>query len=207
MRVDMGVLQMETTGRPDGERPGDCDTYYDLLVATAFEEGAEFELDEDRCGEVDREFYQFYHRRICWLALREYDHAVSDAEHTLRLMDFTTPNAPDPQWALLHEQYRPFVLFHRIQASALRELESSEPGKAVEQIDQGLELLEKVFLDHDADEQFEGDMFVVKLREMRQAVVEHYELGPTLAEQLADAIAAEQYERAAQLRDQMDSQE
>ena len=45
---------------------------------------------------------------------------------------------------------------------------------------------------------------MLKLREMRDSVKEHYELGPTLTEQLADAIAAEQYEIAAELRDRMD---
>lgn len=204
MRVDMGILQMEVEGRPDGERPGDADTYYDFLVATAFEEGSEFELDESRCSEIDREFYQFYHRRICWLSLKEYGKAVADAEHTLRLMDFSSANAPDAEWALMHEQYRPFVLFHRIQASALEQLEDSDAEQAVEIIDAGLQELSDVFSEHDVEDRYDDDAFVIKLREMRQAIVDHYELGPTLAEQLAEAIAAEQYELAAELRDQME---
>lgn len=204
IRVDMGVLQMETDDRPDGRRPEGFPTYYDFAVALAFEEGAEFELDEERCSEIDREFYQFYHRRIAWLTLKEYDRAVADADHTLRLMDFSSANAPDPQWAMLHEQYRPFVMFHRIQAGALAELESTEPRAAVGLIDSGLEELEKIFVEHDAEDRFDDDLFVNKLREMRTSVVEHYELGPTLAEQLAEAIASEQYELAAQIRDQLD---
>ena len=34
VRVDMGVLQLETTGRPDGTRPSGHDTYYDFLHFT-----------------------------------------------------------------------------------------------------------------------------------------------------------------------------
>ena len=203
MRVDLGVLQLETTGRPDGEKPEGFDTYYDYLVATAFEEGPGFELSEEQCVEVDREFYQFYHRRICWLALKEYALAASDAEHTLALMNFTSANAPDEEWAMMHEQYRPFVLFHKIQASALDALESTEPDRAMKTIDQGLSDIEHLFIEHDAQEHFEGDPFVVKLREMRKAVVEHYHLGPSLAEQLAEAIAEEHYELAAQIRDRI----
>ena len=74
---------------------------------------------------------------------------------------------------------------------------------AVKVIDEGLEKLISVFEQHELEDHFEEDAFVVKLREMRNAVVEHYDLGPTLAEQLADAIASEQYELAAELRDRI----
>lgn len=201
MRVDLGMLQLETTGRPDGDRPEGFSTYYDYMMSLAFAEGTEFCLDEERCREIDREFLQFYHRRICWMAIKQYDQAVRDAEHTLRLMDFSSANAPDPQWALMHEQYRPFVLFHRIQATALADLESSNPAAAVRAIDEGLEQLGKVFAQHEAEDHFDEDVFVAKLREMRASVVDHFDVGPSLAEQLARAIAAEQYERAAELRD------
>ena len=203
MRVDMGLLQMETVGRPDGQRPHGFDTYYDYLVAQADEEGEEFQLDDERCTEVDREFYQYYHRRICWLTLRDYSSAIKDATHTLALMEFTSTNAPNPEWSLVHEQYRPFVLFHKIQASALEQLEANEPKTAVGAIDQGLTELQRIFETHEAEDFFEEDGFVIKLQEMRTAIVEQYELGPSLTEQLADAIAQEQYELAAKLRDRI----
>lgn len=205
MRVDMGILQLETTARPDGVKPEGFDTYYDYLVSLSFEEGESFQLDEERCVEIDREFYQFYHRRICWLTLKRYSEAAKDADHTLSLMDFSSSFAPEPQWALVHEQYRPFVMFHKIQSMALIELESTNPETAIQTIDKGLESLAEVFEKHEATEHFEDDMFVIKLREMRAAVKEHYELGPSLTEQLAEAIATEQYELAAKLRDRLSS--
>ena len=204
MRVDMGIIQMEISGRPDGETFDGSDTYYDYLASLSFAEGEKFQLDEDRCVEIDREFYQFYHRRICWLTLKRYTEAAKDALHTLALMDFSSAYAPDAEWALLHEQYRPFVMFHKIQALALIQLEESDPEGAIQIIDQGLKDLAEVFEKHDAAEHFDEDAFVSKLREMRESIKEHYELGPTLTEQLADAIAAEQYELAAELRDRID---
>jgi len=209
IRVDLGILQLEKQGRPDGAKPGGFDTYYDYLVSLAFKEGETFQLDEERCVEVDREFYQFYHRRICWLTLNRFSEAVSDAEHTLALMNFSEAYAPTPEWAMLHEQYRPFVLFHKFQSLALQELENSQPRAAVDAIDDGLKSLAKVFETHHAEDQFEEDPFVEKFSDMRTSIVEHYELGQSLAEQLEEAIATEQYELAAELRDRLmdDSEE
>src|ERR1700734_1414394 len=83
MRVEMGILQLEVDGRPDGTKPGGNETYFDQLVDEALKEGESFELDSQQCAAADREFLQFYHRRICWLALREFRRAVRDADHTL----------------------------------------------------------------------------------------------------------------------------
>ena len=88
MRIDMGILQLETTGRPDGTMPEGSDTYYDHLVSQAADQGEELVMSEDHCNEADREFVQYYHRRVCWLTLREFPRAVDDAQHTLALMDF-----------------------------------------------------------------------------------------------------------------------
>jgi hypothetical protein len=205
LRVDMGVLQMETTGRPDGARPGGCDTYYDHLLSLAFEEGPSFQLDAERCLEIDREFLQFFHRRICWLALREFERAAADAEHSLKLMDFSTAHAPSQQWAEMHEQYRPFVLFHRIQATALAQLEKDKARAAIGALDAGLEELRKVYAEgplEDSDD-FDGDDLVLSLREMKGAIAEHYRVKPSLAEQLNQAVASEKYELAARLRDRI----
>src|SRR5262245_55214113 len=75
MRVDLGLLQLETTGRPDGSRPhghASYATYLEEQAELAARLGKELTLDEDQCEEADREFVQFYHRRICWLSLRQY---------------------------------------------------------------------------------------------------------------------------------------
>lgn len=203
LRIDLGVLQMETTGRPDGRRPDGADTYYDRLIGLAFEEGESFELDDDRCVEIDREFVQFYHRRLAWLALREFEHAVRDADHTLALMDFSSAHAPDEEWADMHEQYRPFVLFHRTQAAALRELELNRPEHAVAALNEGLGKMRQVFARHDLLEDFEDDELVVKLVDMKETLSEQHDLEAPLSQQLAEAIAEEQYELAAEIRDRI----
>ncbi len=205
MRVDLGVLQLETTGRPDGTRSEGSETYFDYLIGQAVHFGHEFLMSEEQCSEADREFVQYYHRRVCWLSLREFENAIRDADHTLALMDFCKKYSPDEQWTMSHEQYRPYVLFHRTQAEALSQLDENHGGAeaSIQAISRGLERMRIFFLEHEADDYFEEDELVGRLRELQSALRDHYAVGRTLDEQLADAIAAEQYELAAQLRDEL----
>jgi hypothetical protein len=203
MRVDMGVLQMETEHRPDGQRPHGAETYYDYLVGEAIREGGSFQLSREQCAEADREFVQYYHRRICWLSLREYRRAAKDADHSLAFMDFIREHSPDDEWTLSHEQYRPFVLFHRVQAGALAILEETGPEAAIVEINRGLDRFRDLFARYDAADQYSEDELVKRLEEMREGVRQRYDVGRTLDEQLADAVLAENYELAAKLRDRM----
>jgi hypothetical protein len=203
MRIEMGALQMETTGRPDGEHPGGFETYLDYLNSLVMHEGETFAMSEQQCLEVDREFVQFYHRRICSLALREFRRAVGDADHTLALMDFVLNWSADQEYTVSHEQYRPFVTFHRVQAGALAALAESGAEAAIEEINDGLEQLRELFVKLEAEEQFEQDELVNQLVQMKESLREEYKVGKTLGEQLADAVSAEQYERAAKIRDEI----
>ena len=206
MRVDMGVLQMETTGRPDGAQPYGCESFLDYLHSVLLTD-PDRKLDEGECGEVDREFMQFYHRRICWLRLQYYQRAVMDADHTLRLMDVSDTMSPDEEWTGSHEQYRPFVLFHRTQAEALAKLDETNAEDAVEAITSGLETIRQFFVRHGAEDHFEDDELVVRLVELRESLRTEYSVGRTLAERLADAVEHERYELAAELRDELAKRE
>jgi hypothetical protein len=201
MRVDLGVLQMETQGRPDGLTPEGFPTFLDHLLDVE-KSDQDFVMDEDQCFEADREFVQFYHRRISWLRLQHYHRAVEDADHTLSLMDVCRDHSPEEEWTMSHEQYRPFVLFHRTQASALAALEDADASDAVAEIDSGLELMRSVFEEHEAEEEFEQDEMVQQLRKLRDSLKEEY-LGPSLEERLEHAVKSEEYELAAKLRDEL----
>ncbi len=206
MRIDMGVVQMETDLRPDGQRPGGAETYYDYLVGEAIRTGDAFRLTQEQCAESDREFVQYYQRRLCWLALREYRRAAQDADHSLAFMDFVHRHSPDEEWTLSHEQYRPFVLFHRVQAGALAALEETGPETAISEINTGLARFRDLFARYDALDQFADDELVRRLEQMRESVRGRYDVGRTLDEQLAEAVRAENYELAARIRDQIRGQ-
>ncbi len=202
MRVDLGILQMETLGRPDGLRPEGMPDFLSVLLSAERDDDC-FEMSEEQCFEADREFVQFYHRRISWLRLQQFYRAVADADHTLALMDVCRDHSPDEDWTMSHEQYRPFVLFHRTQAAALSALDDDQPAKAIEEISNGLESIRAVFEEHDAADAFDDDEMVARLRELSDKLRHDYSQEPTLEEKLDDAVKTEQYELAARLRDEL----
>ena len=94
-------------------------------------------MTSHQCSEADREFIQFYHRRVAWLALRRYDKAILDADHTLALMDFIHRHGLEDEYIASHEQFRGPVLFHRTQAATALALERRRPEEAVHALREG----------------------------------------------------------------------
>ena len=156
-------------------------------------QGKAFALNEDQCMEIDREFAQFYHRRICYLALRQFARAIADAEYTLQLMDFVAERSPTAMDAFARA------------VPPLRPLPPHSGGgdvgfRAARPRDRDRddrpwpERSREVFAKFGAEEQFDGDELVGQLAVMKESLREEYRVGKTLAEQLADAVASEEYE-------------
>ena len=204
LRIDLGLLQLEATGRPDGARPHGHPTYFDNLQEQARlsrKADQKIALSDEQCMEADREFLQFYHRRVCWLALRQYAKAVHDSDHTLAFMDFVKRFAPNEDYLHAHEQYRGFVLFQRTQAAAAFEVERNAPEQAINEVQAGLARLREFFAFYEREEEMEQDGMVQHLKHVAATLREQHKIDATLEEQLQQAIAEEDYERAARLRD------
>lgn len=70
----------------------------------------------------------------------------------------------------------------------------------------GLNRLREIFSVHEVEDKFDSDELVIKLREMQESVTEQFEVDDreeTLTEKLAKAVAKEEYELAAKLRDEL----
>src|SRR3954469_23289473 len=163
IRVELGVLQLEVTGRPDGARPHGFATYLDYLRYKATGRGhspgkqsTTWRMSQEHCNEADREFVQFYHRRVAWLALMRYDRALRDADHTLALMDFVVDHGISEEYVATHERFRGLVLFHRNQAAAAMALERRRPEEAIDVVREAITQLarhqDRWFADRDADD-------------------------------------------------------
>lgn len=204
MRIDLGILQMETTGRPDGTRPhgySSCLAWLQHLARRAEVAGKEFVLSEEQCDEADREFLQFYNRRISWMALRNHARALADADHTLTLMDFVRQHSPSEDYTRAHEMYRGFVLFHRAQAAAGLKAERGDAEGAIDALREGLERIRQYFATTDVESVMEEERILQDLRQTEENLRERHGIQETLREQLERAVANEDYESAARLRD------
>jgi hypothetical protein len=230
IRIDLGLLQMELDGRPDGARPRGFATYLDYLRHRSrirrrrrndpVDSGPSgWSMSPEHCSEADRELVQFYHRRVAMLSLQHYDMALRDADHSLALMDFIADFGPTPDYVDRHERLRGGILFDRTQAAAAMALERSSPEEAIDAIRDGIDRLERYSRELTDTEELERPEFLVgpeefetpalayvdRLRRLEKEVRHHFEVPKTLREQLDEAVQHEDYEKAARLRDQIRS--
>ena len=213
VRIELGLLQLEVDGRPDGVRPLGFATYLDYLRhraagrgLTPGGKGPPWSMGPEHCQEADREFVQFYHRRVAWLSLQRYDRALADADHTLALMDFVRRHGGDPEYIASHERFRGLVVFHRTQAAAAWALERRKPEEAIDAVRDGLERLARHQdtwgADGDAEDTPDAPL-AEQLRLLEGEIRRNFAVEKTLRERLDEAVAHEDYETAARLRDQI----
>ncbi|MGZ4984017.1 MAG: UvrB/UvrC motif-containing protein, partial [Chthoniobacterales bacterium] len=91
LRIDLGMLQMEMTGRPDGHRPHNCESllqYHQRRAATAAARGDGYELTNEECNELQQEGIQYYHRYLSLFQINEFQAVIRDTQRNLDLFDF-----------------------------------------------------------------------------------------------------------------------
>ena len=79
----------------------------------------------------------------------------------------------------------------------------AKQAKRIAKINDGLDRIKEVFVEYEAEDQYDEDELVQRLHELREALRKEYDVGRTLHERLQDAVASEQYELAAKLRDEL----
>jgi hypothetical protein len=214
IRVELGIMQLEVEGRPDGVRPHSFPTFLDYLrhrasARSSAQGGGKnpWSMSAEHCVEADREFVQFYKRRIAWLTLQRYDKALQDAEHSLALADFVRKHASDPEYVALHERSRGLVLLHKTQATAALAIERNKPEESVDAIREGIDRLieHQQAIATDPDDA-PNELYIEQLRAIEREIRKDYAVEKTLREQLDEAVAEEDYELAARLRDQIKAQ-
>jgi UvrB/uvrC motif len=216
VRIELGVLQLEMTGRPDGARPHGFNTYLEYLRYVTSGRAqplrgktVRWAMSAEQCAELDREFIQFYHRRVAWRSLGKHDRVIQDAEHTLALMDFVLRHGIDEEYIASHEQCRAIVLFHRAEAGFAMALERKRPEEAVDALREGIDRLnahQRVWWEENDSEESPVPKLVERLAKIEREVRERFLVRKTLREQLDEAVVREDYEQAAKLRDLIQAQ-
>lgn len=201
VRIDLGVIQMETEGRPDGQRPGGHPSLLEHASARLAAEGADFSLDADACRSIRDEAVQFYHRYVAFFNLNRFEAVIRDADHALRCLDLCRDHAAGEEDRTRLEHLRPQVFTMKVRAAAELAMSHRQPKAAMAAIDQGLAELEEL-LGPDAARRSNE---LILLRGMREMLVPKLPSSQRveLEERLQAALDAENYELAAILRDEL----
>jgi hypothetical protein len=207
MRLDLGILQMETEGRPDGARPYGRESLleYHTDRRRRFElhnAGETFQLTSDECGELKQEAMQYYYRYLSLFHLGEYFGVIRDTQRNLRAFDLIHECAADDSDRMSLEQFRPYVLMMNTRARACLLLEEREFDRALEEIEGGIARIEDFFREVEREELAESCREINFLVDWSERIRSNSPVG-RLRQKLRMAVEAEDYERAAQLRDEI----
>jgi hypothetical protein len=211
MRLDLGMLQMEVTGRPDGTRPNDCESYYDYYrgqleeYQKAHHTDIGFELSSEDCRKLRDEALMYYHRYLACFILEDYDQVIDDTHKNLQLFDLCGKYAARKSDRLFLEQYRPYVIMMNTRAKAQQAAKSRKIPLAIDQIRAGLKAIKKLYDDVDESDEYTYSPEVSILKQLGRKMRKKLPADPVrlLEKKLEQAIKSEEFEEAALLRNQI----
>ena len=210
LRLDMGAMQMFPEGRPDGKRPyghASLLDYYLRMEEQLPSEDCSLDLNMEACMALQQEAVQFYYRYIAYSAIGYLDGVIADTEHDLNLFDLVARNAQDDEIVWEFYQFFPYVRMMNARAC-------SEKAVQENQYDEAIQIVEDAIFDvrdflGEFYESDEDDIEACEELLMLQDMLEQLQRRrpktreERLRENLDRAIAVENYERAAVLRDEL----
>ncbi len=212
LRVDLGLLQMNIEGRPDGKRPFGFVSLLEyhqsrLYKHVAAHEGRDegFVLKPEECAKLQLEALQYHHRYICLLQLEDYAGVIRDAERNLAVFEFVEKHAESEELAWSLRQFQPQLLMILTRARGAQALKSDDYTQALRLIDEGLEQIRAFYREHANAEAAEQSSEVLSLEDWLEEVRERRPLSQRerLERALNEAVKSENYEKAAQVRDEL----
>ncbi len=205
MRIDLGLIQMELTGRPDGVRPIGFDSLLDYHKAKAAKAKGDYPLDAEACAALMREGVQYYHRYLAAFHLERFDLVARDTARNLELFAFVREHAARQRDRVQFDQYRPYVTMMHARAVGLAALARDDHRPPSRRSTRGSRRIRGFLREYDQVENEAECMELAFLLKWRKEVDGERPVGPVerLEQQLARAVALEEYEEAARIRDQL----
>lgn len=206
LRIDLGVLQMEMAGRPDGVRPHGCESllaYHQQRANRAEERGETYDLTPEQCSELQQEGIQYYHRYLSLFQINEFAGVVRDTQRNLDLFSFVTEHTDREELSWTMQQFRPYVLMMNTRAKASILLAQGKFAEAMLEIQSGRDAIVDFFQRSSAPELAAKSSEIAFLEEWLEEVKSKRPLSKLeiMQREMESAVANERYERAAELRD------
>lgn len=216
VRVDQGafqgIMQMNLDGRPDGKRPYGFEFALDYYrearekhLRSHGGQSAGFTLDRAACQELFDESSRVYGRYVFLLQLKDYNRVIRDTERNMSLFRFVNAHAESEEDRTNLEKWWPYILRINATARALKVFQDKQYATALEitaaarvQIEQLPEVQAEEFF-------VERERSLQALDELAEDLKRNRPLSQEelLKQELQEAVAREEFERAAALRDQL----
>ncbi|MGE0478862.1 MAG: hypothetical protein AB7Q17_00190 [Phycisphaerae bacterium] len=213
-RVDLGVLQFEPLGRPDGKSPFGCESLLDhherrLAESAPADQEATFTLSPEDCRELRHEAYLYYQRYLSYFVLEDWDGVERDTLRNLRAMDLCREYAATDADRAALEPQRAYTIMMNTRARVYRALLSEQFGDGLRMLDEAICHIRNLPRPEDDNEPVTvAAQELGILAELRQELVQRM---PTDAPERLEwdlhvALESEAYERAAEIRDKLAGQ-
>jgi hypothetical protein len=207
IRIDLGVMQMELDGRPDGCRPHGQESLLAYHRARARDDDA-YRLSSADSLALQQETIQYYHRYMGLFELEDFERVVRDTRQNLETLDFFERHSSEDRTAGLTRHLRPFAVMMHTRAMVSLQLARGDYDGAVESI---LDAKRQVAgcdeggVAEGLPPGFSPRQELSFLDELLREVRSSRPLSPAqrLEEQMRRAVEREDYEAAARLRDRL----
>ena len=212
LRVRFGVLQLFADGAPETGGITVLDELARELAAWRAHKGSDkgFSVTALRTAQASQEIMDFYQRRVCFFLLADYRRAMRDAEHNLELMRLLKKYSVDERTVFNHDQYRAFVMMDRTRAAAMIAFEAGEYERAIAEVDETIAAIRVFYQEYEREDLVEKSSEIEVLENLKADLRKEHPIPLSLSERLAQlreeqmrAIAREDYEKAARLRDEI----
>jgi len=212
LRVDLGLLQMNAEGRPDGKRPFGHPSLFEYHQARLYKhvsahEGSDegFRLKAEDCAKLQMEAIQYHHRYICLLQLEDYPAVIRDAERNLAVFEFVAKHAEAEEMAWALRQFQPQLLMILARARGAQALAAEDYTMTIQHVEEGLEQIRSFYREHSRSDAAEQSPEVASLENWLEEIRVKRPLSPRerLERALSEAVQKEDYERSAKVRDEL----
>ncbi len=207
VRLELGVLQMELSGRPDGKRPHNSRSELDYQFSRlnryvkTHSSDHEFQLVSRDCQALRQESALYYHRYLSMFILGRFEAVIRDTQHNLDVLDLCHKYAASERDRDQLEQYRPYILMMQGRARGMLALEAGYAKTALAYLRGTLRKIIAAYGQPEARKSMEAQTILAMMRDIRRQLPPDPRV--ELHRQLQRALSHERYEEAASLRDQL----
>ena len=219
VRQPLGIEQYEMDGRPDGQRPFDRESMLDEFQGRLQDwievhgEETGFTIGHDDFQLLHSEGLLYYYRYLILFQISDFMRSARDTEHNLQLCELVERYVEQEEDRNELLQYRPYILRMNAISKAMISLHQEMKAAARQIIESAIEEIENMTEIDTPAFQFERVRSLNYLRSTLKQVITQKAGGKgggkrekfvsRLRSELEEAVEAENYERAAELRDRI----